>query len=121
LRPVRQLAINLRDTRPFLPIIWGPSSWYKGCDLWKILGANCPDLQFLWIVDNGPFEEGYEGELVHDNNYQKNRSCEWNLMWSQMHQTLMIAKFEGVLSKGVFMRPMDMNKVHPLIPFKLPF
>lgn len=114
LRPVRQLAINLRDTRAFLPFIWGPSSWHKGRDLWHILGGNCPDLMYLWIIDNGPFEEGYGGELIHDNHYQVNRSYQWNTVWAQMHQDLMIAKLEGVLSKKVFMRPMDMNKVGPL-------
>jgi hypothetical protein len=117
LLPVRQLAINLRDTRAFLPQIFGQASWYKGrCDinLWRILGANCPDLKFLWIVDNGPFEKGYDGELNHDNQWQLKRSTAWNMMWRNVHQSLMWAKYDGDIQWKLHMRPMDMNKMIPL-------
>lgn len=114
LRPVRQLAINLRDTRAFLPQIFGQVSWVKNgriLDLWSILGAHCPDLKYLWIVDNGPFEDGYEGELTPDNYWQANRSYAWNMMWQEMLQSLIKAQLAGVVPLKIFMRPMDMNKI----------
>lgn len=117
LLPIRQLAINLKDTKAFLPGIFGPSSWYvKGPNLWRLLGKACPELEYLWIVDTGPFELGYDGELMPVNFpiQQLNRSFNWTKMWLEMHRSLNSAKMDGYI-RDVLMRPLDMNKVQPML------
>ncbi|KAH7419324.1 hypothetical protein BKA64DRAFT_650532 [Cadophora sp. MPI-SDFR-AT-0126] len=112
LKPVKQLAINLKDTLFLLPRAWSqiPNSRRRSDDLWDILGEYCPELRLLFFVDYGII--GMEGGLV-NNHFQPHRPTEWKARWTRFRVGLNSAKVRKIVRQDLVLRVMDANHVVP--------
>lgn len=110
LKPVKQLALNLKDTLFLLPRAWGqvPTSRRQSDDLWTILGVHCPELRILFFVDYEMLET--EGGLVHGH-FQPHRTREWNARWAKFRLGLDSAKVRRIVRQDLVLRVLDANNV----------
>ncbi|PVH89619.1 hypothetical protein DL98DRAFT_564927 [Cadophora sp. DSE1049] len=112
LKPVKQLALNLKDTLFLLPRAWGqiPHSRARSDELWDILGVHCPELRLLFLVDYEML--GTEGGLV-NTQFQPHRPFEWNVRWAKFRMGLDSAKVRRIVHQDLVLKVMDANNVVP--------
>ncbi|KAK0125454.1 hypothetical protein ONS95_000532 [Cadophora gregata] len=112
LKPVKQLALNLKDTLFLLPRAWGQNPHLRGrtTELWDILGNHCPELRLLFLVDYEKFETGNK---MFNTQSKPHRPCEWNVLWAKFRMGLDSAKIRKVVRQDMVLRLMDAYNVVP--------
>ncbi|KAH7342703.1 hypothetical protein BKA65DRAFT_552320 [Rhexocercosporidium sp. MPI-PUGE-AT-0058] len=119
LKPVQQLAINLKDTQFLMPRAWGYNlnTHIRDSKLWEIISTHCPELRLLCIVDDEAVELGTQGDLLSGVGVQPNRSYAWNIRWFSFCMGLRAAKMRRLVRQDLVLKAMDADKV---VPQKLP-
>lgn len=115
LKPVKQLALNLKDTRFLMPRAWGYelNSGIRYSELWEMIGVHCPELRLLFLVDNEAADLGTKGDLVAGAVVQPNRPFAWSVRWAQFDLSLKAAKIRGIVRQDLVLKAMDADKVVP--------
>ncbi|KAG4429007.1 hypothetical protein IFR05_015503, partial [Cadophora sp. M221] len=116
LQPVKQLALNLKDTRFHMPRAWGghdQNPVTRHSELWEMIGVHCPEIRFLCLVDDEAADLGMNGDLVAAAVVQPNRPFAWSVRWAQFHLSLKAAKMRSIVRQDLVLKAMDADKVVP--------
>ncbi|KAK6584839.1 hypothetical protein PZA11_003063 [Diplocarpon coronariae] len=111
LLPVKRLVLNLTDTRPVLPQVWGdPHS--RRANLWVLLRQHCPELTHLGIVvGDGTVDYGVG---VEQTELQMRQSSVLQETWRKLQRSLWEAKLRGDVLDVLVIKPMDATKIEPV-------